>query len=247
MRIRVIRPASRQNAGKDFMETSAKITHSYASKGTEIETVFIDGGAKSGPMVGHANEARIMANARPLIREVIQAERDGWDAVMLSGEYDVGADIARHMVKIPVIDTANIGLRVAHFIGDRTCLLVIEDSVLAFTKKVLRQMRASELVHTMRTWNIPLEQVWERRHEVKPRTLDICRDAIEKDRVNVFLPFCAVYTPFIVDTREIEDEIGVPVINAVALAVKTTEMFVDLRLNVSRDLYPLTPAEVWTP
>lgn len=79
MKIKVIRPASRQGTDADLMTHSARLTASHTSPGTEVETVFLDVGHHGGSMGGHLNEARIMANAPAVVREVIQAERDGWD------------------------------------------------------------------------------------------------------------------------------------------------------------------------
>jgi hypothetical protein len=72
------------------METSAWLTSSYASQGTKVETVFLNLGHHGGSMGGHLNEARIMSAAPTLLREVVKAEADGWNAVLLSSEYDVG-------------------------------------------------------------------------------------------------------------------------------------------------------------
>ncbi len=60
--------------------------------------------------------------------------------------------------------------------------------------------------------------------------------------VNVVLPFCAVFVRFMVDPHEIEDEIGIPVINGVAVGLRTAEMFADLKMVYSKKAYPATPA-----
>src|SRR5262245_10139866 len=129
MRIKVIRPASGQGTDVAFMEHSAKVTASYAATGTEVETVFLNLGQHGGSMGGHLNEARIMSVAPVLVKEVVKAEAEGWNAVLLTGEYDVGAEIARHLVRIPVIDVGSVSLRFAPNLGDRAAMLVTQDSV----------------------------------------------------------------------------------------------------------------------
>lgn len=245
MKIRVIRPASKQNTDPEFMEHSLNVTKSYASPGTEVETVFVSAGAHGGPMVGHINEARIMSSAPFVIREVMRAEKEGWDGVYLTGEYDVGAEIARHMVNIPVVDTGPVVTHFASLLGDRVCLLTIEDSLRSYTRKLLKRWGVSDLISGMKAWNIPVSEVWTRRNEVKELTLRICKEAIEEDDANVILPFCGVFIPFIVRPEEIEDKIGIPVVNTVAVGLKTTEMFVSLNIHKSQKVYPLTPPNVW--
>lgn len=245
MRIKVIRPASKQNTDPEFMALSADITRGYGSAGTQIETAFLDSGAHAGPMAGHINEARIMSGARHVVHEVIQAEKDGWNAVFLTGEYDVGAEIARHMVKIPVVDIGTVSARFAPLLGDRVGMLVVEDSLRPYTRKLLRRWGLADSIAAMKTWDIPLSQVWPRRGEVRARTLAICREAMQEHDINVILPFCAVFMPYIVRPEDIEDEIGIPVLNTVAIGIKTTEMFISLGIRKNQKVYPDTPHTVW--
>ena len=76
MKIRVIRPASRQGTDKELHGSiRPSVTTKYASPGTEIETVFIDAGVHGGSMSAHLSEAHIMANAPATVREVVKAEK----------------------------------------------------------------------------------------------------------------------------------------------------------------------------
>jgi Asp/Glu/hydantoin racemase len=245
VRIKVIRPASRQNTDPEFMALSARIAAGYGSPGTEIDTVFLDAGAHGGPMAGHINEARIMAGARHVVHEVVKAEREGWDAVFLTGEYDVGAEIARHLVRIPVVDIGTVAARFAPLVGDRVGMLVVERSLLSYTRKLLARWRLADAVAAMATWEIPLYESWPRRGEVKARTIEICRALMAAHDVDVILPFCAVFVPFLANPREIEDAIGIPVLDTVAVGIRTTEMFVSLGIRKNQKTHPDTPPEVW--
>ena len=227
------------------MEHSARVTAQYAPAGVEIETVFLDAGEHGGPMTGHINEARIKSAAGHVVHEVVRAEKEGWDAVYLTGEYDVGAEIARHLVNIPVLDGGTVSARFAPLLGDRICALVVEDSLKAYTRKLMRSWGVADSITAMRTWNISLGELWQRRSEVKDLTVRICKDAIERDDVNVILPFCTVYTPFILPPEELEDAIGIPVVNSVAVTLRTAAMFVDLKIRKNQMMYPDTPYAVW--
>ncbi|MBI4284984.1 MAG: hypothetical protein HY670_03665 [Chloroflexi bacterium] len=240
MRIKVIRPASKQNTALDFQEHSVRVLQSFASPGTQIDVVFPEEGPHAGPMVGHISEARIASAAPFLVYEAVKAEQEGYDAVYFTGEYDVGAEIARHLVKIPVVDTGPVALHTAALLGDRISILVVEDSLKSFTRKLLRRWGMSDFVVSLRPWNIPVSEVWERRSEVRETTLRICRQAVEEDDANVIVPFCAVFTPHIITTEEIEAEVGVPVLNTMAVGIRVTEMFVNLKVHRSQKVYPYT-------
>lgn len=246
MKIKVIRPASRQGTDPDFMAHSARVTASYASPGTEVETVFLDVGHHGGSMGGHLNEARIMANAPAVVREVMQAERDGWDAIFISGEYDVGSEFARHLVRIPVIDSGTSSLHAAALLGDSIAMLITQASVSSYMRKLLRRWGMADLVSVMTPWDMPLAEAWRRRDEMRQLTLLLCREAMSRADVNVILPFCAVFVPFMVDPRDIEDELGIPVVNGVAVGLRTAEMFVGLKMVHSAKAYPPAPQTMWT-
>jgi Asp/Glu/hydantoin racemase len=246
MRIKVIRPASRQGTDAAFMEHSARLTASYASRGTEVETVFLDLGHHGGSMGGHLNEARIMSVAPTLVKEVAKAEAEGWDAILLSGEYDVGAEIASHLVRIPVIDVGSVSVRFAPNLGDRAAMLVTQDSVRSYARKLLRRWGMSDFIGATVAWNVPLAEGWARRGEMRELTLRICREAMAQTDINVILPFCAVFVPFIVTPQQLEDELGIPVVNGVAVGLKTAEIFVELGMRHSRRDYPATDPSVWS-
>ena len=82
----------------------------------------------------------------------------------------------------------------------------------------------SDFIGAMTAWNVPLAEGWARRGEMRELTLRICRETMKRNDINVILPFCAVFVPFIVRPQDLEDELGIPVVNGVAVALKTAEM-----------------------
>jgi Asp/Glu/hydantoin racemase len=104
----------------------------------------------------------------------------------------------------------------------------------------------SDFIGATVAWNVPLAEGWARRGEMRELTLRICREAMARTDINVILPFCAVFVPFIVTPQELEDELGIPVVNGVAVGLKTAEMFVELGMRHSRSDYPATDPVMWS-
>jgi allantoin racemase len=179
------------------------------------------------------------------VKEVVKAEADGWNAVLLTGEYDVGAEVARHLVRIPVIDVGSVSARFAPNLGDRAAMLVTQDSVRSYARKLLRRWGVGDFIGATVAWNIPLAEGWARRAQMRELTLRICREAMAQTDINVILPFCAVFVPFIVTPQELEDALGIPVVNGVAVGLKTAEMFVALGMRHSARDYPATDPSTW--
>ena len=245
MRIKVICPPSRQSVSSDRLESQTQVFRSYASPGTEVDVVYPDAGAHIGPRPGHISEARIESIVPFVIREAVKAEKDGFDGIWQPGEYNVGSEVARQIINIPLVDTGPAALHVASMVGDRICLIAIEDTVKPYVWKLLKRWGMSQFVTSLKSWNIPLSEVWNRQDEVKELTIKIAKEAIAKEDAQVILPYCAIFSPVIVPTEELEAEIGVPVINCPRVGLKMTELFVSLGIHKSEKAYPFAPADIF--
>lgn len=245
MRIKAIFPSSRRTSSAEYQQSTIDMVKSYASPGTELDVVYPDAPAHIGPRVGHINEARIESSAQYVIREAIKAEKDGFDGIWLAGEYNVGAEVARHMVNIPIVDTGPAALHTAALIGDSICLITIEDSLRSYLRKLLKRWGMTDFVTSVKAWNIRVPEVWERRNEIKDLTIRLCKEAIEQNDAQVILPFCSVFVPLVVPAEEIEKAVGVPVINLYAVGLRMTEMFVSLKIHKSERAYPPTPTDIY--
>ena len=246
MRIKAICPPSRQSVPADWLEREEQMFQSFASPGTEVDAIHPDAAAHIGPAGGgHFSEAQIESIVPYIIREAVKAEKDGFDGIWQPGEYNVGSEVARQVVNIPLVDTGPAALRVASMVGDRICLIAIEDTVKPYVWKLLKRWGMSQFVTSLKSWNIPLSEVWNRQDEVKELTIKIAKEAIAKEDAQVILPYCAIFSPVIVPTEELEAEIGVPVINCPRVGLKMTELFVSLGIHKSEKAYPFAPADIF--
>lgn len=245
MRIAVIRPAPKWYAASAQREISEKMIKSYASPGTELSVTYPDVSPDAGTFGGDLTEARIEAVAPLVVKEAIKAERGGFDGIVSLGEYNVGAEVTRHVVNIPFVDTGTASLHVAALVGDRICVLSPEKSVNPYARKLFKRFGMSDFVVSLKSWDISTREAWEKKAWVKEKTISLCKAAIEEEDVQVILPLCGPFIPYIMSSEEIEDEVGVPVINGIAVAVKMAEMFVNLKIHTSRKAYPYTNIGPW--
>ena len=123
--------------------------------------------------------------------------------------------------------------------------MITQTSVASYARKLVKRWGMTDLITAMTAWDLPLAEAWDRRGEIKELTLTICREAMTRNDDNVVLPSCAVFVPFIVDPYEIEDALGLPVVNGVAVGLRTAEMFVDLRMSHSTKAYLCAPQLLW--
>ena len=239
MKIKAIRPTAKADAPAKYHEFAAKRYKSLASAGTEITVVCLDNAPPNvGPWIGHASEARIEAMAPYMAQEAVKAEEEGFDAVWFVAEWNVGAEIAKHLVNIPLIDTGPAALHAAALVGSRICILIMEDASKPYARNLLNRWGMSHFVTSIKAWNIPIQEAWDRRAEIKERAIKLSNEAIEEEDAEVILPFAGAYVPTMVPVEEIQKEVSVPVINQAAVALKIIEMFVNLKMRQSSKAYP---------
>ncbi|MFC1951804.1 aspartate/glutamate racemase family protein [Chloroflexota bacterium] len=246
MRIKIIRPNSRYAVPPEYVEITNKKIRSYASPGTELVIVFPDAPKTVGGYGGPLSEARTQGIVPYVIKEVISAEEEGFDGVLMMGEYNVGAEIAKHMVKLPIIDSGMAIVHVAAMVGDRLCVIVPEETVKAYVRRLFRRWGMEHFIASMKAWGCSAHEVWQDqklKEGLKDRTIQICKEAIEKDDAQVILPYCGPFVPAIVSPKDIEAAVGVPVINTTAVTVKMAEIFVSLDIRPSRMVYPFVAFE----
>ena len=239
MKIKAVRPLAKADAPDEFHELVAQRFKSYASPGTELVVVCLDDAPPNiGPWMGHASEARIEAMAPYMVQEAVKAEKEGFDGIYFPCDWNAGAEIARHFVNIPLIDTGPAALHAAALVGSRICMLIMEDSCKPYARNLLKRWGMSHFVTSIKAWNIPIHQHRDSGAEIKKRTIKLSKEAIEEEDAEVILPFGALYVPTMVPVEEIQKEVSVPIINQVAIGVKMTEMFVNLKMRHSSKAYP---------
>ena len=84
------------------------------------------------------SRSNIDRNLTALFDAITDAERQGYDAVVVACLSDPGVEAARELVRIPVLGPLNVGLHIAQIVGRRTLILVTDASRLG--RSVMRDL-----------------------------------------------------------------------------------------------------------
>ena len=234
MKIMVITVGNRSAYSEEEINARKKNILKYASPNTEIEMHFPEVGncfRMSGP-----TELDLTLSAPHIIKKAIEAEQNGFDAVFLHGLYDPGIEAAKHVVNIPVVGPGRVVSHVVAAIANCIGGIAPNDDGIPYLRKMLASYGVLPMFTPIRGINIPLPQARERKAEMKSIFLKLARQAIEEGAEIIF-PLCYVNVPVHLSPEELSEELGVPVINGVAIGIKFTEMLVDLGLKHSRKAY----------
>lgn len=228
MRLKVIIP----NAGMDreTLDDRERMLSAYAKETTEISVDCIDDGPESIETCYDEMWAFM-----PLINKIIQAEKDGFDAVIVYCGSDPGVEAAREMVDIPVVGPGKISMLVANDLAYKFSILtVLEETVERNIEQVRERGLDITRLASARSIGIPVVDI----RDDMDKTLDalekVGRTCIEEDGAHALVLSCMGMAGL---GEKLQERLKVPVIDPAFLAIKYTELLVDLKLNYSRKSY----------
>jgi len=222
MRIKVINP----NTTASMTRSIGAAAQAVASSGTEIVAVSPTMGPVS--IEGHYDEA---VAALGVIDEVRSGEQSGCDGYVIACFGDPGLAAAREAARGPVVGIAEAAMHFASFVAtgfsvvttlERTCVIARHLTVAYGMDKFCRGIHGTDLAV------LDLEKPESDAYRV---IVDACRQALAMDRSGAIVLGCAGMADL---CRRIEKEIGAPVIDGVAAAVKQVEALVALGIGTSK-------------
>jgi allantoin racemase len=205
-----------------------------ASPGTEIEF-----GVIKATFFRRSNSQVNSLSAGPLVAEVAEkAEADGCDAVVPFGTLDPGVELARNLVRIPVVGAGQAVMHLAVQLSNRLGVIAYEDKSIPFMRKQMHAWRVSDSVVGIRSVEIPLAESTKNRAAMRERFIKIARDLIDSHDAEVIVPMGVTMVPVQYSPQEFEKELGVPVMDALKTSIQTAEMIVRMGLSHSTKTYP---------
>ena len=168
------------------------------------------------------------------LETVMRAEKQGYDAVFISCNLDIGLYEARQLVDIPVTATLESAALVAHMMG---CYLLSRDGGLperqdpgvaragrtASTSTSPRSARSTS-TRTTSTSTRP------RRARSSRQSCPAAKACVDEDGAEVVIPGCTLAGSVLThDLPDAESVIGAPVLDGMVTGFKMAEMMADMR------------------
>ena len=205
-----------------------------ASPGTEIGFDTI-----KATFFRHSNSQVNSLSAGPLVAEVaIKAEANGYDAVVPFGTLDAGVELSRNLVKIPVVGAGQSVLHLGAQLSNRLGVVAYEDKSVPFMRKQMHAWRVADYVVGIRGIGIPLPESSKNRDAMRGLFIEVARYLIDQCDAEIIVPMGVTMVPVQYSPPELDQELGVPVMNALKTSIQTAEMLVRMGLTHSRRTYP---------
>lgn len=221
MRILVVNP----NTTASMTHRIGAAAHAAAAPGTAISAVNPDMGPAS--IEGFYDEAFALPGLLHAIRE---GEDAGYDAYVIACFDDTGLDAARALARGPVVGICEAGVHCALLLANRFSIVTtLARSIVPIEALVARYGAAGRC--RVRAADVPVLALEDPASNASARVREEIVFALEQDRAEAVLLGCAGMTEL---AQRFADELGVPVLDGVACAVKLAEALVALGLRTSK-------------
>lgn len=174
------------------------------------------------------------------IDRLIEAEREGFDGVVLGCFGDPGIDAMREMMNIPVIGPGEASMLLAASLGHRFSIVTVLGSLIPLLERLAWQVGVDRKLASVRTIDIPVLELGSDPEEALARMVREGERARDQERADVVIMGC-MSMAFQNRQDALSARLGIPVVNPVHAAVKMMQALCELGLRHSRTAYPTPP------
>ncbi len=174
------------------------------------------------------------------LRHVVQAEEDGYDAVIVSCFSDPGMDAARELVSIPVLGSGICAMHVAALLGGRFSIMAPGRGGGSKAYENPHRYGFRDTHASTRGVGLSVMDLAKDRSGAMARLVEVGRQAIAEDGADTLILGC-MSMAFHDITSELSDMIGAPVVNPVPASLSLAASLVRAGLTHSRLAYPTPP------
>jgi len=231
--INVINP----NMTVTMTELIAKAAQASASSTTRIVGRTARFGAAS--IEGHYDEA---IAAVGMLKEIEAGDAEGCHAHVIACFGDPGLLAARELSAAPVLGIAEAAMHAASFVATHFSVVTTLSRTKVIAEHLVRNYGMEQHCRKVRAVDVAVLDLDKPEANVRGTLLGECRAALREDGIGAIVLGCAGMADL---AHDLSTELGIPVIDGVAAAVRFAEALVGLGLKTSKhgDLaFPLPKA-----
>jgi allantoin racemase len=220
------------NTNEHMTATVADAARRAASPGTEIVALTPRFGADA---VDSAFESYLAAVA---VMDCVLAYDSPYDAVVLAGFGEHGRDGLQELITAPVIEICEASAHVAQLVGRTYSVVTTLQRSVPLIEDRLRLAGLADRCASVRACGLSTAEVDADPQQAVRAIVAEARRAVEQDHAEVICLGCAGLAGL---EEQIRTDLGVPVVDGVAAAVRLAEAVVGLGLTTSKRWSYATP------
>jgi len=172
------------------------------------------------------------------MEKAVELEREGFDAIVHGCFADPGVDGGRELVSIPVLGTGATSMLVAANLGHRFSIVTVLENVIRPLENLARLTGVEPKLASVRHIGIPVLELNRDPEATFARLINVSHRVIEEDRADVLVLGCGTLS---FRAAELQEAVGVPVLNPLHVTLRMAELFVATGLSHSKRSYPVPP------
>ena len=226
-------------------EEGFQLLMSNKQEGTELTMVHLPRGPEH--VEYRYYEALVLVDILHLVKE---AESQGFDATVIGCFYDVGLQAAREVAEqMPVVAPCEACTHIASTLGDKFSIIVGRRKWIPEMMENVIRYGMKERLASFKSVDLGVLDFHRDEEETARRFRKVAREAVERDEAEVLILGCTATYGFY---RELQEELGVPVLDPMIASFKAAEFAAELknRLGWSHSKiggYESPPPEEFTP
>ena len=176
----------------------------------------------------------------PMLERLLQIRKeDKYDAIIIGCAGDPGLVAAREMMDLPIIGPAESSYHLACMIADRFSVLTPLQAGIESEDRVrvrIREMGLESRLASVEFVEMPIAEMWGSGGDGVVKEMSTGVEKAKAKGAGCLVLGCMSMAFKMAD--EVIKEPAIPIVNPLKAAIKTAEMFVDLKLRHSRLTYP---------
>jgi Asp/Glu/hydantoin racemase len=166
------------------------------------------------------------------LERVIKAEKDGYDAIFISCNLDIGLYEARSLVNIPVTATLESAALFAYAMGAKFSLITVDYQNGRIQEMILNQYGLRGKLASFRPIGVDANDLYPEKtpeNVIYQKAIEISRKCVERDGAEVIIPGCTLIGSVLTHRMdEATEAVGAPILDGMTTGFKMAEMMVDL-------------------
>lgn len=205
----------------DFSGDIQSILRSAARSATTVDVTALERGPHH--VEYHYYEALVTPD---VLHRVKRAENEGYDATVIGCFYDLGLDEAREVSEtMPVVAPAEATTHLATTLGESFSVVVGRRKWIPQMHDRVRKYGFDDQLASFRTADLGVLDFQDDPEVTERRLREAATAAVEEDGAEVVVLGCTAEYGFY---EELQNELGVPVLDAVTAPLKYAELLTDL-------------------
>lgn len=175
---------------------------------------------------GHYDQALSVIG---VLEEIRKGEAEGVNGYIIACFGDPGLLAARELANAPVLGIAEAAMQAACFVATSFSIVTTLDRTRIMAQQLVENYGVTRFCRKIRAIDLPVLSL--ETGDVKPLILAECRAALKEDHCGAIVLGCAGMADL---AKQLTEELGIPVIDGVSVAVKFVEALVSLKISTSK-------------